>query len=72
MYILIVKFVSLQSQVDKNSISFCSFIWSHCEVAVMRVHIDNFDMSPSEIANLWAEQDKYIDLLESRLRETEN
>ena len=33
--------------------------------------MENFDISPSEIANLWAEQDKYIDLLESRLRESE-
>ena len=37
----------------------------------MRVHMENFDISPSEIANLWAEQDKYIDSLESRLRESE-
>ena len=33
--------------------------------------MENFDISPSEIANLWAEQDKYIDSLESRLRESE-
>ena len=39
--------------------------------AVMRVHMDNLDRSPSEIANLWAEQNKYIDLLESILRESE-
>ena len=42
-----------------------------CEGGVVRVVIDNFDMTAGEMSRLWAEQDKYIDLLESRLREGE-
>ena len=42
-----------------------------CEGGVSRVVIDNFDMTAGEMSRLWAEQDKYIDLLESRLREGE-
>ena len=37
----------------------------------MRVHLDNFDVSPTEFARLWVEQNRYIDHLESRLREAE-
>lgn len=37
----------------------------------MRVVIENFDMTAREVERLWAEQDKYIDLLESQLRESE-
>ena len=37
----------------------------------MRVVIENFDMTTSEVERLWAEQDKYIDLLESQLRQSE-
>ena len=42
-----------------------------CEGGVVRVVNDNFDMTAGEMSRLWAEQDKYIDLLESRLREGE-
>ena len=37
----------------------------------MRVVIKNFNMTASEVERLWAEQDKYIDLLESQLRQSE-
>ena len=37
----------------------------------MRVVIENFDMTACEVERLWAEQDKYIDLLESQLRQSE-
>ena len=33
----------------------------------MRVTIDHFTMTAQEMSRLWADQDKYIDLLESRL-----
>ena len=39
--------------------------------AVMRVVIDNFNMTAKEMERLWAEQDKYINLLESQLRKSE-
>ena len=39
--------------------------------AVMRVVIKNFNMTASEMARVWAQQDKYIDLLESQLRQSE-
>ena len=42
-----------------------------CEGGVVRVVVDNFDMTAGEMSRLWVEQDKYIDLLESRLREGE-
>jgi len=42
-----------------------------CDGGVTRVVIDNFDMTAGEMSRLWAEQDKYIDLLESKLREGE-
>ena len=42
-----------------------------CEGGVARVVLDNFDMTAGEMSRLWAEQDKYIDLLESKLREGE-
>ena len=34
--------------------------------AVMRVVIKDFNMTASELERLWAEQDNYIDLLESQ------
>ena len=37
----------------------------------MRVVIENFDMTTSEVERLWAEQDKYIELLESQLSQSE-
>ena len=36
-----------------------------------RVVIENFRMTEGEMERLWAEQNKYIDLLERRLREGE-
>ena len=39
--------------------------------AVMRVVIENFDMTAKEMERLWTEQDKYINLLESQLRQSE-
>ena len=42
-----------------------------CDGGVTRGVIDNFDMTAGEMSRLWAEQDKYIDLLESKLREGE-
>ena len=39
--------------------------------AVMRVVIENFNMTASEMARVWAQQDEYIDLLESQLRKSE-
>ena len=33
---------------------------------VMRVVIENFNMTASEMARVWAQQDEYIDLLETR------
>ena len=39
--------------------------------AVMRVVIKDFNMTASEVERLWAEQDNYIDLLESQLRQSE-
>ena len=42
------------------------------EAGVVRVTtIDHYSMTAQEMSRLWAEQDKYIDLLESRLRESE-
>ena len=38
---------------------------------VMRVVIENFNMTASEMARVWAQQDEYIDLLESQLRKSE-
>ena len=38
--------------------------------AVMRVVIENFNMTAKEMERLWAEQDKYINLLESQLRQS--
>ena len=37
---------------------------------VKRIVLENFDMMAKEIARQWAEQDKYIDLLESQLRQS--
>ena len=37
----------------------------------MRVVIKDFNMTASEVERLWAEQDNYIDLLESQLRQSE-
>ena len=37
------------------------------EAGVVRVTIDHLSMTAQEISRLWADQDKYIDLLESRL-----
>ena len=37
----------------------------------MRVVIENFNMTASEMARVWAQQDEYIDLLESQLRKSE-
>jgi len=42
-----------------------------CEGGLTRLVLDNFDMTAGEMSRLWAEQEKYIDLLESRLREGE-
>ena len=39
--------------------------------AVMRVVIENFDMTAQEMERLWAEQDEYINLLESQVRQSE-
>ena len=41
------------------------------EGVVKRVVLENFDMTAKEMARHWAEQDKYIDLLESQLRQSE-
>ena len=38
-----------------------------CEAGLVRVTIDHFTMTAQEMSRLWADQDKYIDLLESRL-----
>ena len=35
---------------------------------MVRITIDHFNLPAEEISSLWAEQDKYIDLLESKLR----
>ena len=40
------------------------------EGVVKRVVLENFDMTAKEMARHWAEQDKYIDLLESQLRQS--
>ena len=40
--------------------------------AVMRVVIENFNMTASEMARVWAQQDEYIDLLESQLKQSED
>ena len=37
------------------------------EAGVVRVTIDHFSMTAQEMSRLWADQDTYIDLLESRL-----
>ena len=37
----------------------------------MRVVIKNFNLTATEMEKLWAEQDKYINLLESQLRQSE-
>ena len=37
----------------------------------MRVVIENFNMTACEVERQWALQDKYIDLLESQLRQSE-
>merc|ERR1719233_520759 len=37
----------------------------------MRVVLDQFDITATDMEKLWGEQDKYIDLLESRVREME-
>ena len=39
------------------------------EAEVSRVVLDNPEASAEELTKMWAEQDKYIDLLEARLRE---
>ena len=39
------------------------------EVEVSRVVLDNPEASAEYLNKIWAEQDKYIDLLEARLRE---
>jgi len=39
------------------------------EVEVSRVVLDNPEASAEDLTKMWAEQDKYIDLLEARLRE---
>ena len=38
---------------------------------VKRIVLENFDMTAKEMARQWAEQDKYIALLESQLRQSE-
>jgi len=40
-------------------------------VAATRVVLDQFDMTATEMEKMWGEQDKYIDLLEGRVREME-
>ena len=47
------------------------FIMNADTSAVMRVIIKNFNMTASEMARVWAQQDKYIDLLESQLGQSE-
>ena len=39
--------------------------------AVMRVVIENFNMTAKEMERLWAMQDNYINLLETQLRQSE-
>ena len=39
--------------------------------AVMRVVIENFNMTAKEMERLWAMQDIYINLLETQLRQSE-
>ena len=38
------------------------------EADFVRVSIDHFELPAQEISRLWALQEKYIDLLESKLR----
>ena len=41
------------------------------QVVATRVVLDQFDMTAANMAKVWGEQDKYIDMLESRVRELE-
>jgi len=41
------------------------------QVVATRVALEQFDMSPTSMAKIWGEQDKYIDMLENRVRELE-
>ena len=47
--------------------NFCVEMNASREAGVVRVTIDHFNLTAEEISRLWADQDKYIDLLESRL-----
>ena len=40
-------------------------------VAATRVVLEQFDMTATDMEKVWGEQDKYIDMLESRVREME-
>ena len=40
-------------------------------VVATRVVLEQFDMTAPDMAKVWGEQDKYIDTLESRVRELE-